>query len=93
MMKNERARAFPAFSHGPPSKQEVMSKMLQFISIKGRRLNLCTLYNSVGSSIERLNQPLVHVHVGFNNSTSRFAFPLKLFSLHFFKIIFKAVGW
>ena len=31
-MKNERARALPSFSHGPHSKQEDVSRILQILA-------------------------------------------------------------
>ena len=40
--KNELARAILSFSHGPHLKKVELGKILQFVSIRGRMLHLCT---------------------------------------------------
>ena len=41
--KKKHARTFPSFSHDPHLKKEELGKMLQLISIRGRRLQLCII--------------------------------------------------
>jgi hypothetical protein len=41
--KDEGAQAFPPFFHSPHLKQYDLGEMIQFLSIRGRRLHLCTI--------------------------------------------------
>jgi hypothetical protein len=52
MMKNKWAFVLPWFPQSPHANQQDMSKIPKFLSIRGRRLPLCTLYISVATFVQ-----------------------------------------